>query len=62
VRVDPILTSKAFPWIVGLASLVVSQFLPTQFIPLQPKACVSEIYCYSSGLSFAALEAGEIES
>jgi hypothetical protein len=31
-------------------------------IPLQPKACVSEIYCYSSGLSFAALKTGETES
>jgi len=33
-----------------------------QCIPLQPKACVSEIYCYSSRLSFAALEAGGNES
>ena len=30
-------------------------------IPLQPKACVSEICGYNSRLSFAVLEAGEIE-
>jgi len=40
---------------------VVSRFLPTLVSPTSPKH-VSEIYCYNSGLGFAALEAGEIDS